>query len=575
MGKSEKIWNGVIAAEIAVVSFLFFQFFYAYHLFFKEQILLFIYTPDYLLSYFSKPGWLTCLTGDFLTQFFYLRGGGPFVLAALFSIEWILSYLSIKKISKSQLAKFWAVLPVIADFVSHLSLAHTARISTGLILVLLLFLFYSGIKNKYLATVVAVIFSIAGHWFIGSAAFVFPVLVLLHKLNSKYFVPNTLLLPLVFVLPLLIRGTYLLPLNETLLFPATQIEGLLPLAVFLFVLVIEVILQKTKTRPLFVKLSIGIIGLALAIGGFKNNVNFNREKIFALDSETYFGNTKKVIELAGKSKFENRFLSYYTNMALAKTGQLPHRLLEFYQPAIHGLILPVSQQENWQTILFSNELFYLLGDMNLAQHSSMLGNTFSPYQRSSRMMKRLAEINMVNGDYPGAEKFLRILGKTLFHKKWVRKKSAENNAHCNSNWLIEKRTQIAHSDTIRNSFDYIESIEFLVQQNPHNLIALDYLLSYYLLNKDLVSFKTAYDKYVKSLKRPVPKVYGEALLVKLFQDKVTQKEVLDYRIGTEQMRGFADYTNFFKETRLDIERSQDKFGDTYWFYYHFATFKEN
>jgi hypothetical protein len=321
--------------------------------------------------------------------------------------------------------------------------------------------------------------------------------------------------------------------------------------------------------------SSGIILLLIVALGISNNAGFNREKIFALDTETYFGKIDKVIVLAEKSKTESRFVTYYTNMALAKKGELPNRLLEFYQPAVQGLILPVSQNENWQTILFSNELFYLLGDMNLAQHSAMLGNTFSPYQRSSRMMKRLAEINMVNGDYPGAEKFLRILNLTLFHKKWAQQKFSENNANCNSAWLLEKRAQVAHSDTIRNSYDYIQSIQFLVQQNPDNFIALDYLLSYYLLNKDLISFKLAYDKYAKFLKRPVPKLYAEALLIKLFQDKVSQEEVLTYRIDSEQIREFTDYTNNFNKAPENIEQLKTRFEFTYWFYYHFATFKEN
>ncbi|WP_346854811.1 DUF6057 family protein [uncultured Draconibacterium sp.] len=577
MNRPEKTKKLIIAVALTTVTFLFFNFFYAYHLFFKEQTQLFLFSSTYLFSYFDKPAWLAALSGDFLTQFFYLRGGGPAVLAALFVTEWFLAYSVIKKISKSKFAAIWAFFPVATDFVSHLSLAHNARISVGFILTLLLFLVYGKIKNRSLSLAFAFLVALSGYWFLGSSVVVFPFLVLLSDKDLKRIFLHLPLLPFVFVLPFILRAKYLLPINETLLFPAILLKSLLPLSALILAAFAAVIFQKNKHFfPVLTETSIATILLLLIIVfGINSNAGFKREKIFALDTETYFGKIDKVIELAEKSKMESRFVAYYTNMALAKKGELPNRLLGFYQPAVQGLILPVSQNENWQTILFSNELFYLLGDMNLAQHSAMLGNTFSPYQRSSRMMKRLAEINMVNGDYPSAEKFLRILDHTLFHKKWAQQKFSENNANCNSSWLLEKRAQVAHSDTIRNSYDYIQSIEFLVQQNPENLIALDYLLSFYLLNKDLVSFKTAYDKYAKLLKRPVPKLYAEALLIKLFQDKVSQEEVLTYRIDSEQMRKFAEYTNIFEKARGNIDQLKTGFEFTYWFYYHFATFKEN
>ena len=55
----------------AIASFVFFQFFYPYHLFYQEQNQLFLFSWDYITTYLDKPGWLACLTGDFLTQFYY------------------------------------------------------------------------------------------------------------------------------------------------------------------------------------------------------------------------------------------------------------------------------------------------------------------------------------------------------------------------------------------------------------------------------------------------------------------------------------------------------------------------
>ena len=54
-----------------VACFLFFRFAYPYHLLHREQMLLFTYTVDQFIDYFNHPAPLSCLGGDFLTQFFH------------------------------------------------------------------------------------------------------------------------------------------------------------------------------------------------------------------------------------------------------------------------------------------------------------------------------------------------------------------------------------------------------------------------------------------------------------------------------------------------------------------------
>ena len=70
---------GIIALW-AIACFVFFQGLYSYHFFYKEQTQLFLFSVDYLNTYFSKPAWLACLGGDFLTQFFYYKFAGAAIL---------------------------------------------------------------------------------------------------------------------------------------------------------------------------------------------------------------------------------------------------------------------------------------------------------------------------------------------------------------------------------------------------------------------------------------------------------------------------------------------------------------
>ena len=59
----------------------FFQFWYPYHFFFQEQNQIFLWSQDYLSTYFDKSGGVAGLLGDFLTQFYYYLYMGATILS--------------------------------------------------------------------------------------------------------------------------------------------------------------------------------------------------------------------------------------------------------------------------------------------------------------------------------------------------------------------------------------------------------------------------------------------------------------------------------------------------------------
>ena len=574
MQLKEKKQIAFVGLLLVVMTFVFFLFFYPYHLFFKEQVLLFLNTSDYFLSYFQKPGWLSCYSGDFLTQFFYLRGGGPLVLSLLFCLEWILVVLIIRRTVFVAWTPLWALIPVVIDWALHCSLLHWVSESIGFVLVLSLFLIYTFFTGLKVGRWYGLIVSIVGYWLIGSSSLVFPLLIGLFDWHKNRF--NIWFLFLVtgiaWMMPLMLRSIYLLPLQDAYVYPSMNLKGVWVNIGLMIVLLAGITLKNISlSKPRSILVMCALIVLGILSGGVWVNADFTRERHLSYDSEIYFGNTNGVLELIKKQDLETRLASYFANLALAKQGELPERLMEFYQPAFYGLQLPVSPDESWTTILFSNEVFYLIGDMNLAQHSAMLGITFSPWQRGSRMIKRLAEINMVNNDSAAAGKYLRLLTKTTFHQQWAQNRLAINQGKNTARWLDEKRAQIPDADTLRKAGDYLASLQFLVSQKPSNLVALDYLLCYHLLNKDLKSFRDVYDRYPRLVNRPVPSVYAEALLIVIASSGITSQEATHYAIDRQKMTDFMNYTKLYEQTHGDMNALQQQFGKSYWFYYHYAT----
>ncbi|MDR0431399.1 MAG: DUF6057 family protein [Tannerellaceae bacterium] len=525
-----EIWTRIITAFVfAVCCFSFFQFLLPYHLFFKEQTQLFLLTAEYFISYFEKPASLAAYIGDFLTQFFYLRGGGAVTITIVLLVEWWLVVVLLERTGLKKKVSLLALIPVLFDGILHCELFYSLSISVAVILVLFSFLVYTWIQNKWRMLVYGILILPLLYVISGAVFLLFPLLVIIYEINKRRVRPLywLLLTGIAAVFPYLMKQVYLLTIKQAYRYP-------------------------------------------LATLGMRG-VNFTREKVLALSSEAYFGNWERVYELANEDKLSNFVATYYANIALSKRNELPDKLLDYYQPFSQGLFLEVGPNSNWIDIFFSSDVFFHLGDMNMAQHSAMLGKIFSPKHRSSRMIKRLAEINLVNNDSTATRKYLRILEATWFHRKWaVEHERMLTGKTEDYPWLKAKRSQIPTYDALRLSSDYPAALNVLIESNPDNTYALDYLLCFYLLNKDIRSFGEVFDKWCKGKSYRKPDLYYQALLIKLVASQATQKEVASYAIPATMMNDFLEYTRIYEQSNGDLEQLRRRFGATYWFYYHFA-----
>lgn len=103
---------------------------------------------------------------------------------------------------------------------------------------------------------------------------------------------------------------------------------------------------------------------------------------------------------------------------MAQNGYLPDNLLRFQNNNL-GTFEKLGPDTPTLTIKTLNELYWVLGDMTFCERATMLANVCSPNNRNIRMVKRLAEINLVKGDYAATRKYLRILQKTFVWSRWA------------------------------------------------------------------------------------------------------------------------------------------------------------
>ena len=184
----------------------------------------------------------------------------------------------------------------------------------------------------------------------------------------------------------------------------------------------------------------------------------------------------------------------------------------------------------------------------------MMTNVFSPNNRNVRMIRRLAECNYVSGDTLAAEKYLRILDKTFVYRKWAK----QIRQHGKS--IYQAKIQLVnHHDTITTT----DNAHFLMMQlldaNPDNTVALDYILCSTLLLKDLTNFKRDYDRYCMDRGKPrIKKLYQEALCIWLAGTQVSQEEWEKYIQLPEVFQQFQQYND---------QRGNPRFKGTYWYYF--------
>ena len=281
--------------------------------------------------------------------------------------------------------------------------------------------------------------------------------------------------------------------------------------------------------------------------------DFILEKDFAVDCEYYFGNHDKVIQLVeGSGQWTDQMLFFY-NLSQAQRGQLPDHLLQF-TPNYLGTFEKIGPETPMLTIRNMNELYWALGDMTFTERAAMMTNVFSHNNRNVRMMRRLAECNIVSGDSLAAEKYLRILDKTLVYRKW-----AENIRQHGQQIYQKKMQRVNRHDTITIS----DNAHFLMMQlldaNPDNTIALDYILCSNLLLKDIANFKRDYDRYCIETGKPRLKpLYQEALCIWLAGTDASQEEWEKYIQQSDVFERFQQYNQ---------QRGSTLFKGSYWYYF--------
>ena len=521
--KRTNSWFVLLTLFCGIGCFYFFKHCYPYHLQHREQMLLFTYSWEQLSSYWNQPAALACLMGDFCTQFLHLKWMGPLLITLVLVNLQVISFWILRKWTNRWVSMGFSLLIFLWEGLRFCDIRYPLSSTLSLLGGCLIFVWIRSLKNRWPFIIGSFIGLLCSYYFFGYGMFFVAGFIAIEALWRKS--PSCLLISLLAIAIPGISANYF---------------RMLP--------------KKAYTYPATV---------------WMGNPNFSNERILGLSTALYHEDWIKVNELAFKGNPSNDISVCY-NLANAVQGKLPERLMNFFQPGGLALFMPIYEQSTYLSTQLAGEVWYQLGDMTMAEHASILSMIFSPDNKNSRMVKRLAEINLINGETEAAMKYLHILSKTLFYSDWAKERMPGKESNSVKMWLKNKQKNVPLMDTLRLSCtDVGSSLHTLLKSNANNTMALDYLLCFDLLMKDLDHFIADYQQYYKGKPN---RLYAEALMIQLYKKHATAKEVKATGIHPSVIKDFNLYNRVHGQSQGNPSVLRNQFGRTYWFYYQFAKF---
>ena len=326
--------------------------------------------------------------------------------------------------------------------------------------------------------------------------------------------------------------------------------------------------EKKSRNPQMVWLSVQVI-VIIVLAVICLYSSFDKEERNRIFVSFYGanGDWANVINTAEALKEYDIFVNFEYNKALANTGKLAENVLNYPQLAgSQGLFLDGSVTSDVPFVC--SDQFYDLGFIYESQHWTFEAQTIFP--NSPRLMKRLVQIHLINRQYKIAEKFLNRLSKNMLYQDWV----SNHRKFIQDTSLVAKDPEFSWKRKCEpiGSFTtstYIQKLYKLIQANPANKMAFEYLLCANILDGDLGTFESSLRENPQYIKYPLPRSWDEALIIFSYVARKTPAAD-DIRFTKERQAQFIAFIKamrpFGNDWRSARENLKKEFGTSYWYY---------
>lgn len=554
---------------------------------------LFQTNPGFFLYHCELPGGVAEWCGAFISQFYRWVGVGAFMQSAfpvmLYYLVTTLRWDGYKTLDKEG----WYLLPVILLFFLQMQYAFLAGNAVQVVLWYASLWGYMRIGRKNIRLGVAVagvypVLSVAGA--LPSLVWVFTLLLYEARVNFDY---RNGLAALLSWGACFFAWRYFFPLEGKewyTFFPRVQEfrhSGLAWLLYLWFPATLLLLSGKKYGQVMFRFFSgmrgkvVVIVVLGLLFYWGKRELYHPRiENMLGLQQEAVRGHWEALLSEVKPQQQEAPAVIALTNLALAHTGELAERVLDFPQSGIAGLI-PAGN--NYLSTLCCSWVYDWLGVKNEALHWSVETTIAHGDNPPPFLVRQIAVLLMETGKETAAARFLKRLVSVPFYREWAREKLKQTAR-------VEFQRKIRISEPFRDEGRQGDSdpgkedfrigtmgpfydLFQLAERYPRNTRVRDYLLTGLLLEKDIPSFYAWFTKYYPpGYSGRLPRLYRQALLLAGFT-KLDTEVHKKYRIAGEELSRFRSYLDrchaFGNDKEAAARALQEDCGSTFWYYVHF------
>ena len=450
--------QGFLSLLFAVAVALFWAFPYRCALSYQEQYQLFLFTPSYFTERISVPGGLADYVAEFITQFYYVYALGTILLALVFFCLQRLTWVLMRRSGVSPSWYLLSFIPTMALWAlmgNENVLLSFAIALLGMEEIMLHYIIVRDHSRGWTAPAVYLLIAIpVGYWLVGPVVIGLSLILMSDsQIQSNVSVTNIksaqaqspaeekvhrkpLVTPLGWMLLSVLYFVAIVWLcGRILQYPYYKLfgginyfryPGVIPVMQWVVVALFALLplvasylprLEGKKAMRAKIAQLVVIVLAAVPLLRF----SFDRATYELIDYD-YLVRThqwQRIIEKAGKHQASSPMSVSCVNLALAMQGQLCDRLFEFYQNGAEGLFPTFTR--DMTSPLPTAEVFYQLGMVNDAERYTFEAQEAIPnYRKSGRLTRRIAQCEIVNGNYAVAAKYLRMLEHSLFYRQWAK-----------------------------------------------------------------------------------------------------------------------------------------------------------
>ena len=576
MSLLSKYWKIGVSLLFGVAVFLFWWLACPALLSFQEQYQLFLMDGDYIGQLLAVPDGFARCVAEYLTQYYINHALGALVLAIIFVIIHRLVWRLMAAVSDTASGHYaLSFIPVLSLWLMLGDESVLLTFAIALILALATMWVYE-VAGKRLRVYLIILLIPLLYWLAGPVVLMFAAWVTIRQfqtMDSKWTGLLIGVLAIIYALACILVSSWLVPYPLFRLFYGIDYYRFVEVYywMFLFTMVLSVVIPAVMFWvPMLRRGRItGCVEAVVLLAAFlllrPSFYDSRKAEVMEYDYLVRCQNWSAILAKADKKTPDLPMTVCATNLALGMSGQLGERLFDYYQNGIQGLVPPF--ERNFASILLTGEVYWQLGLVNNAQQFAFEAMEAIPnYAKSCRAVKRLAETNLVNGEYAVARKYMQMLQKTLAYHQWAERTLPllGNEKAINEHPVYGRLRQMRLKDDFLFSERELDKIfGQLVMHNQRNGLALQYLLAAPLLNRDVNTFMN-YMIYVDGLHLGYrPRSCQEAVVFAYAQRK--QRPPQGY-VNDMVLRQFGEYVNIYSQGGKDASQLA-RFKNTAWYYF--------